>query len=306
METPRKKPIKKFKNVNANQLPSSVASSSLPASSSFAYKHFNSANGKRRKNRKKYFEHDTRTRTIRTSVATSGAPNAAAAIKKIKFNNEIRIVETKCNNIDVDGSRGKMRKKKMINKHACNNNNNVNSSTNAMAQKKRAKQQFRRITSAASNVANIQSTTQKLQKQLIETQKRLQQQLNAMQEHQREQNDSFLALLHSNCAKIHPNAKHDNNSNGCTSTNNATVAATSAVNHHHQHHNNDHHDDQLTQAKSSLIKSSSIASSTLLTKTNPNQSNPCSEHYFTHNFFTDQSKCSIDKMANGNKATAIR
>lgn len=311
METPRKMPVKKLKSVNVSQLASSAASSSVPAASSFAYKHFNSANGKRRKNRKKYFEHDTRTRTIRTSVATSGTPNAAAAIKKIKFNNEIRIVETKCNNNDVDGSRGKMRKnKKLNNKHASNNNNNSVNGTNATAQKKRAKQQFRRITSAASNAANIQSTTQKLQKQLIETQKKLQQQLNALQEHQREQNNSFLALLHSNCAQMHANAKHDSNGNGCTGTNNATgaaaAAATVAANHHHQHYNDDHHDDQLTQANSSLTKSSSIASSTLLTKTNPNQSNPCSEHYFTHNFFTDQTKCSIDKMANGNKATAIR
>ncbi|XP_055312411.1 myb-like protein A [Sitodiplosis mosellana] len=300
MENLRKQPGKKLKNVNASQL-SLAASSTSTAASSFAYKHFNSTNNKRRKNRKKYFEHDTRTRTIRTSVTPV---DAAAAIKKIKFNNEIRIVETKCNNNDVD-SRVRMRKKKVANnrKHTCNNTTTtIAANTNTNAQKKRAKQ-FRRTASAASNAANIQSTTKKLQKQLIETQKKLQQQLNALQKHQREQNHSFLALLHSNCASLRPSVKHDTNSNGCTTT---TATTNSNNNHHHHHHQHHHHNDQLTQANSSQTQSTSIAPSTLLTKTNLNPTIPCSEHYFTHNFFTDQSKCSIDKMANGNKATAIR
>lgn len=264
-------PPKKLKSVNAT----------VPVSTSgptFGYKHFNSANSKRRKNRKKYFEHDTRTRTIRTSVATNpignggGGNGGAAAIKKIKFNNEIRIVETKCQN-DVDNIKGKM-KKKPQNKHAMSN-----------AQKKRAI--FRRTTSAASNAASIQSTTKKLQKQLLETQKKLQKQLNALQEHQREQNHSFLALLHSNC--MH-NAKHDNNIDG-------TANIDSKQQQQPQQQSQQQSPQQLiTQANST---------SNLLTKS-LNQ-NPCSEHYFTHtNFFTDQSKCSIDKMANGNKVTAIR
>lgn len=216
----------------ANKLKSANAG---PSSSAFAYKHFNATSGKRRKNRKKYFEHDTRTRTLRTTVASS---NGAAAIKKIKFNNEINIYEAK-NPIK-------------------SNADTVNGRKKANATKKRP---FRKRRNAGGATA-IQTTTKKLQKQLIETQKKLQKQLNVLQEHQREQNNSFLALIHSNCMHASASQKSDD-----------------AI-----------HTDHTVQSLSSHSK--------------PNASNSCSENCY--HFFMDQSKCSIDKMANGNKATAIR
>lgn len=218
-----------------------------------AYKHFSSTCNKRRKNRKKYFEHDTRTRNIRTVANSNGAP---AAIKKIKFNNEINIFET--NNGATSESI---------------NINKVNKSkAQQIAMQKRQLRIFRpnrRNLVGASNAnanANIQTTTKKLQKQLIETQKKLQKQLIALQEQQREQNNSFLALIHSNC--LHTNA--------------------------------------ITKDDETHIKHISVASSNLNQNQNQSQNlnNHCSEHF--HKYFTDQSKCTIDKMANGSKATAIR
>lgn len=218
-----------------------------------AYKHFSSTCNKHRKNRKKYFEHDTRTRNIRTVTNSNGAP---AAIKKIKFNNEINIFET--NNGATSESI---------------NINKVNKSkAQQIAMQKKQLRFFRpnrRNSVGVSNAnANIQTTTKKLQKQLIETQKKLQKQLIALQEQQREQNNSFLALIHSNC--LHTNAINKDDDN------------------HIQH--------------------ISVASSNLNQTQNQNQSqhlnNHCSEHF--HKYFTDQSKCTNDKMANGSKATAIR
>lgn len=152
------------------------------AYNSTAYKHFHSTSQSKRrngKNRKKYFEHDTRTQTIRSIVNPIIAPSSAMAIastpapiKKIKFNNEINIYETTTNaggNL-VSKSKSSINRKKFRN---------------------------RRI----SNV-KIQTTTTKLQKQLIETQKKLQKQLLALQTHQHQQNHSFLALIRSKFIQV--------------------------------------------------------------------------------------------------------
>lgn len=243
------KMTKKLKSVNATH------------SNAFAYKHFNSACNKRRKNRKKYFEHDTRTRTIRTVAK----PNGAAAIKKIKFNNEINIYETKNGvntELDMSNCNGKKKPTKQ-----------------SVGQKKRVFHQRRNGGGgggggggATGGAASIQTTTKRLQKQLIDTQKKLQRQLNALQEHQREQNNSFFAMLHSNC--MHKNATQTNDSA-------------------HIDHNSLAH-----------LKSAAGLSSNFNPNPNTNTNTFCSEKFYP--IFTDQSKCSIDKMANGNKATAIR
>lgn len=286
---------KKLKSVNASQ-PSSSSSSS----NAFAYKNFNSTGGgggKRRKNRKKYFEHDTRTHTIRTTkIATTAVnPNssAMAAIKKIKFNNEIRIFETKNGNVDVTTT-PTTKKKKPFKKQ-----------NTIVGQKKRDTFRMRRNANNASSTTEtcIQTSTKKLQKQLIETQKKLQKQLNALQD----QNHSFLALLHSNCMHTNVNAasatnarnatatttltstfKHDNN-NDCNNDDDGGGSSNTHIDHTHNSHVN-------SNAIQKLSNTTGIGYS--------NQNLPYSEHFYK--FFTDQSKCSIDKMANGNKATTIR
>lgn len=146
-----------------------------------AYKHFHSTSQSKRrngKNRKKYFEHDIRTQTIRSIVNPISVPSPATAIattpapiKKIKFNNEINIYET----INAGGNLDP-KSKTSINRKKFRN---------------------RRI----SNL-KIQTTTTKLQKQLIETQKKLQNQLLALQTHQHQQNHSFLAFIRSNCIQM--------------------------------------------------------------------------------------------------------
>lgn len=151
------------------------------AHNSMVYKHFHSTSQSKRrngKNRKKYFEHDTRTQTIRSIVNPISAPSPAKAIastpapiKKIKFNNEINIYET--------------------------TNAGGNLDPRIKSSIKRKKIRNRRI----SNI-KIQTTTTKLQKQLIETQEKLQKQLLALQTHQHQQNHSFLAFIRSNCIQM--------------------------------------------------------------------------------------------------------
>lgn len=160
---------------------------------SITYKNFNSSSSgsKRRnqKNRKKYFEHDTRTRATGNTSANK-RPNrtlvspmqGAASIKKIKFNNEINIFETKQNN--SAGGSAQIKSELIYPKQS-------------KVPKKRRNNRNRQA--SAISKANIQSTTKKLQKQLIETQKKLQKQLTELQKHQREQSSSFLALIRSSC-----------------------------------------------------------------------------------------------------------
>lgn len=295
--TQRNRNAKKLKSVSATAI--AVDKSSRKTSSSFAYKNFNSAGNKRRKNRKKYFEHDTRTHTKRPFAAAAKAHTtgggggggggggsgsgcgATAPIKKIKFNNEINIYETR-NDIttELDVSKCKAATKK--------------------GQKKRGRGGFHHRRNAGGGsgggggggggVTSIQSTTKRLQKQLIETQKKLQKQLNAMQQQQREQNHSFLALIHSNY--IHAHAKNDGE----------TGAAGS-----------DATDTDCNPLANCLSKSTAIDDSHVNAIKNascPNATHTsahCPEQFVCQSdFCTDQSKCSIDKMANGNKATTIR
>ncbi|XP_031633225.1 uncharacterized protein DDB_G0287625-like [Contarinia nasturtii] len=278
---------KKLKSVNASH-PSTSSSSNA-----FAYKNFNSTSGggKRRKNRKKYFEHDTRTRTIRTTtVANPSAGTTTAAIKKIKFNNEIRIFETKNDHIDVTTIQTPTaKKKKPFKTIGC-----------TIGQKKRSTFRMRRNANNASNNAtatSIQTTTKKLQKQLIETQKKLQKQLNALQD----QNHSFLALLHSNCM-------HKNDSGAVNTATTATNATSSLIYDNNNDYNDDDgggrgtHNDHTHNSHVNLNAIQKLPNT--IGVGHSNQNLLCSEQFYK--IFTDQSKCSIDKMANGNKATTIR
>lgn len=181
------------------------------SSISFAYKNFNSSNKKRRnqKNLKsKYFEHDTRTRTKLHSGISS--VNGTAAIKKFKFNNEINIYETKHSTTTTTTTALNNNNNNNVDNSKCETdiNNSQKSKSQKMIQRKRIFYKRRHIPTANSN---IQSTTKKLQKQLIETQKKLQKQLIALQDHQREQNKSFLALIRSNC--MHSTTPNSNNHN---------------------------------------------------------------------------------------------
>lgn len=294
--TQRNRNAKKLKSVNATAVaisnPSRKTSSS---SSSFAYKNFNSAGNKRRKNRKKYFEHDTRTHTKRTFAAAhsnvGGGGGATAPIKKIKFNNEINIYETR-NDIttDVDVSKCKAAMKKGPKKRGRGGFNHRRNAGNGGGGGGAGG-------GGSCDVSNIQSTTKRLQKQLIETQKKLQKQLNAMQQQQREQNNSFLALIHSNY--IHANAKNDGEMAAAT----ATTGASDTT--HIAHNSN----------ANSLPKSTTAVIDDSHANATKNASCPQATHTSAHysepflcqtDFCTDQSKCSIDRMANGNKATAIR
>lgn len=299
---------------NAKKLKSTAISHPHRSAASNAYKHFNSASNKRRKNRKKYFEHDTRTRntakrpallaTKTCSIVGSGAAAAptkttpskmatAAPIKKIKFNNEINIYETR-NGVNAAFDVGKC--KATINK----------------GQKKRANAggggggngggggAFHRRRNTGNGGG--QSTTKRLQKQLIETQKRLQKQLNAMQQ----QNNSFLALIHSNC--IRANAKYDDSEHtGAPASSLSAAAATGCAHIDRNSAIGKGLSKSTTQMHHSHSNSNSQANLTKIARLNAatHTSTHCSEPIL-YTFCTDQSKCSVDIMANGNKATAIR
>lgn len=241
---------------------------------SITYKHFNSSssNGSRRrnqKNRKKYFEHDTRTRTTTT---TTTKRTLVSPVHKIKLNNEINIFETKKGYSDNDPQiqseliypKPKLlkNKRKII--------NNANSFNN--------RNRKRQVT--AISKTNIQSTTKKLQKQLIETQKKLQKQLIELQKHQREQSNSFLALIRSNC--VHTLDK----------TIAQTVTTDSKLNH------------DTNAANANPCQSISDFNKPNSNLTHLHSNNNCSENFCKH--FTDQNKCPNDKMAKGNKTMTIR
>lgn len=241
-------------------------------SNDITYKHFSTTNNKRRKNRKKYFEHDTRTRNIRTITNANGS---AAAIKKIKFNNEINIFETS-NGVSATTSaepaNGNKVKKSLKPQQ---------SGRNAKMKKKQSRvfRPNRRQNSIGTSNVLIQTTTKKLQKQLIDTHKKLQKQLFALQEQQREQNNSFLALIQSNC--LHTNViKNDDDHDVVNShTNQIPVISSNSNKKQNKYPNQNQYQYQ-------------------------NSNNHCSDHLYK--LFTDQTKCPIDKMANGSKATALR
>lgn len=237
-------------------------------SNALAYKNFNSSKKKhrKRKNPKRYFEHDTRIEAHKSNgvkpLHTSTAP-----IKKIKFNNEINIYDNKYNTATTTTTTTtsttlNQKRPKCATATDTNPKPNGQATNEKLGQGKRTT--FKRRQMSVAN-ACIQTTTKRLQKQLLDAQKKIQKQLVALQEHQRAQNKSFLALIKSKPRTcIH-----------------ATINRTSA-------------DGIRTVSPQSITN-----------KPNSSHSNhKQSEQFCKH--FVDECNCSNEYMAYGNDTMAIR
>lgn len=152
------------------------------------YKNFHSPNKKqnpslqqqqktKRSNKKRYFEHDTRTAGAGGDGCGSsgGGGGGGGGVKRIKFNNEISIYES-------------------------NESRSISSAAVNVSLKKRSRNK----------------STKQLQKQLIETQKRLQRQLIELQQHQHNSFLALLCATECNSNPNHPNCPK-NHHNQCTS-----------------------------------------------------------------------------------------
>lgn len=255
-------------------------------SKALAYKNFNASKKKRRnrKTSKRYFEHDTRiiethrpTKGGRTS-ASGGNTGPTAPIKKIKFNNEINIYASKYNTATTTTTTttSTMLKSSVPASSSPLSSKHDTADTRDTPDPKQRKNltdlsstpSKRTAASKRRQKSNVAATTKQLQQQLLLAQKTIQKQLVALQQNQRAQSKSFLALIESKRC-IHSTIGHQSSSDGTVAR--AIVSPIPAIANIPKSHSN--HDQ--------------------------------SEQFCKH-FVDECNSCSNDIMANGNETMAIR
>lgn len=257
---------------------SELKSQAVVCSKALTYKNFNASKKKRRnrKNPKRYFEHDTR--IAETHRPAMGGLTAAGAppIKKIKFNNEIKIYGSKYNTATTTTTTTTSTTvKSPVPALASSSAHDIDDSRSAPDPKRRKctadqngappkRTAFKRRHKA--NVAT--ATTKQLQQQLLHAQKTIQKQLVVLQQHQRAQSKSFLALIKSKRC-IHSTAAHQSSPDG-TAVRAIVSPIPTIANKPHSHSNHDQ-----------------------------------SEQFCKH-FVDECNSCSNDIVANGNETMAIR